>query len=50
MVWVVFSGDYRSAFTSPSYADVFRYYKALPPHPANSLTRVVIQDGHIDKE
>lgn len=50
VVWVVFSGDYRSAFTSPSYADVFRYYKALPPHPANSLTRVVLQDGHVDTE
>ena len=50
VVWVVFSGDYRSAFTSPSYADVLRYYKALPPHPANSLTRVVIQDGHVDTE
>lgn len=50
VVWVVFSGDYRSAFTSPSYADVFRYYKVLPPHHANSLTRVVIQDGHFDKE
>ena len=50
VVWVVFSGDYRSAFTSPSYADVFRYYKVLPPHPANSLTRVVLQDGHVDTE
>lgn len=50
VVWVVYSGRSGYTFSSPLYSEAFRCYTNLDEHPASSLTRVVIQDGHVDTE
>lgn len=50
VVWVVYSGCPSYTFISTKYSEAFRCYTNLGEHPANSITRVVIQDGHVDTE
>lgn len=50
VVWVVYGGWSGYTFSSPLYSEAFRWYTNLAEHPANSITRVVIQDGHVDTE
>ena len=50
VVWVVYSGLAGYAFSSPYYSEAFRWYTNLGKHPANSIIRLVIQDGHVDTE
>lgn len=50
VVWVVCSGWDSYTFSSTTYSEAFRCYTSLGEHPANSITRVVLQDGHVDTE
>lgn len=50
VVWVVYSLLPVDSVIFESYNNALRYLLDLPKHPTNSLTRVVIQDGHVDKE
>lgn len=50
VVWVVYNGRSGYTFSSPLYSEAFRWYTNLDEHPANSITRLVIQDGHVDTE
>lgn len=50
VVWVVRGGRSGCSFVYDLYQDALDCLTFLPKHPTNSLTRVVIQDGHIDKE
>lgn len=50
VVWVVRSGRSGCSFVYGLYQEALNCLTFLAHHPANSLTRVVIQDGHIDKE
>ena len=50
VVWVVCSGFSSGGIAYGSYPLAGDRFAGLLEHPANSLTRVVIQDGHIDKE
>lgn len=50
VVWVVRSGQSGCSFVYGLYQEALNCLTFLAHHPANSLTRVVTQDGHIDKE
>lgn len=50
VVWVVRSGRSGCSFVYDLYQDALNCLTFLAHHPANSLTRVVTQDGHIDTE
>lgn len=50
VVWVVYIGWSGVTLSSIIYSEAFRWYTDLGEHPANSITRVVIQDGHVDTE
>jgi len=50
VVWVVYIGWSGVTLSSIIYSEAFRWYTNLGEHPANSITRVVIQNGHVDTE
>lgn len=50
VVWVVYVGWSGVTLSSTTYSDAFHWYTNLGEHPDNSITRVVIQDGHVDTE
>ena len=50
VVWVVRSGRSGCSFVYGLYQEALNCLTFLAHHPANSLTRVVTQDGHIDTE
>ncbi len=50
VVWVVYSGFSSGVAAFQSYSMASHSFASMPKHPTNSLTRVVIQDGHFDKE
>lgn len=50
VVWVVRSGRSGCSFVYGLYQEALNCLTFLAHHPANSLTRVVTQDGYFDKE